>query len=49
MSSHVWKYMKNKMILHDKNISLYLFSTFLNECKTKLIVKQSYFLIMFNT
>ncbi len=42
--------MKNKIILHNKNISLYLFSKFLNECKTKTNCKtESYFFIMFNT
>ncbi len=38
--------MKNKIILHNKNISLYLFSKFLNECKTKTNCKtESYFLL----
>ncbi len=40
--------MKNKIILHNKNISLYLFSTFLNECKTNFKTER-YFFIMFNT
>ncbi len=42
--------MKNEIILHNINISLYLFSKFFLNVKSKTNCKtESYFLIMFNT